>query len=143
MLKWGSAGSGVGQFNFPEGIDVDASDKVYVADFSNQRIQKFDGNGTFIEAWTTPSGLRPLDVAVDTGGQVYAGGPNEIQRFSCGCGNGIVDAGEQCDDGNVTAGDACSPRCVPALARPGLIVLAMLLVGAALILVTRVRTRSG
>ncbi|HEV7735568.1 MAG TPA: hypothetical protein VGR62_25560 [Candidatus Binatia bacterium] len=27
------------------------------------------------------------------------------------CGDGIVDAGEQCDDGNVTSGDCCSVAC--------------------------------
>jgi cysteine-rich repeat protein len=28
-----------------------------------------------------------------------------------GCGDGIVGLGEQCDDGNTTAGDGCSPAC--------------------------------
>ena len=27
------------------------------------------------------------------------------------CGDGVVDDGEQCDDGNLTAGDGCSPAC--------------------------------
>ena len=27
------------------------------------------------------------------------------------CGNGVVDLGEQCDDGNLVAGDCCSPTC--------------------------------
>src|SRR3954447_6552443 len=27
------------------------------------------------------------------------------------CGNGVVDPGEQCDDGNIMAGDLCSPSC--------------------------------
>jgi cysteine-rich repeat protein len=27
------------------------------------------------------------------------------------CGNGALDAGEECDDGNTTAGDGCSPTC--------------------------------
>jgi cysteine-rich repeat protein len=27
------------------------------------------------------------------------------------CGNGVVDPGEQCDDGNTVAGDCCSPAC--------------------------------
>jgi cysteine-rich repeat protein len=31
----------------------------------------------------------------------------QLQR----CGNGNVDPGEQCDDGNATAGDCCSPAC--------------------------------
>ncbi|HEX3759606.1 MAG TPA: DUF4215 domain-containing protein, partial [Kofleriaceae bacterium] len=28
-----------------------------------------------------------------------------------GCGNGVVDDGEQCDDGNKLSGDGCSPTC--------------------------------
>jgi cysteine-rich repeat protein len=28
-----------------------------------------------------------------------------------GCGDGVVDSGEQCDDGNATGGDCCSPTC--------------------------------
>jgi len=28
-----------------------------------------------------------------------------------GCGDGVVGAGEQCDDGNLNAGDGCSPVC--------------------------------
>ena len=29
-----------------------------------------------------------------------------------GCGNGVMDAGEQCDDGNATPDDGCSPNCM-------------------------------
>jgi len=39
--KWGSYGSGDGQFNAPRGVAVDGSGSVYVADSSNHRIQKF------------------------------------------------------------------------------------------------------
>jgi cysteine-rich repeat protein len=28
-----------------------------------------------------------------------------------GCGNGVVDAGEACDDGNAINGDSCNPDC--------------------------------
>lgn len=31
------------------------------------------------------------------------------------CGNGVVDPGEQCDDGNTVSGDGCSPCCVDSL----------------------------
>jgi cysteine-rich repeat protein len=41
---------------------------------------------------------------------------NTVASASClqnvsTCGDGVVDAGEQCDDGNSTAGDGCSPSC--------------------------------
>ncbi|HVK89712.1 MAG TPA: DUF4215 domain-containing protein [Kofleriaceae bacterium] len=29
------------------------------------------------------------------------------------CGNGVVDSGESCDDGNINEGDGCSPACKP------------------------------
>ena len=50
-LKWGSNGSGDGQFFVPVGVAVDSSGNVYVVEQLNHRIQKFDRNGTFITKW--------------------------------------------------------------------------------------------
>jgi DNA-binding beta-propeller fold protein YncE len=41
ITKWGSEGDGEGQFDIPEGIAIDSSGNVYVADTHNSRIQKF------------------------------------------------------------------------------------------------------
>ncbi|MBW2989907.1 hypothetical protein KY358_06340, partial [Candidatus Woesearchaeota archaeon] len=35
------------------------------------------------------------------------------------CGNGVLDAGEECDDGNTMAGDGCTPDCVIEPGYPG------------------------
>ena len=51
ITKWGSQGSGNGQFNYPSGIAVDASGNVYVAEQNNRRIQKFSSSGSFIAKW--------------------------------------------------------------------------------------------
>ena len=40
-LKWGTYGTGYGQFNRPYGIAVATDGSVYVADMGNHRIQKF------------------------------------------------------------------------------------------------------
>jgi hypothetical protein len=51
ILKFGTVGSGNGQFLTPRGIAVDPSGNVYVADGSgdsNGQIQKFDANGNFL-----------------------------------------------------------------------------------------------
>jgi len=46
------------------------------------------------------------------------------------CGDGMVDPGEDCDDGNTTSGDGCSAMCmteVPTLGQWGAIILALVL----------------
>ena len=35
----------------------------------------------------------------------------QCDACTAGCGNGILEIGEQCDDGNTAAGDCCSPTC--------------------------------
>ena len=47
----GTYGSANGQFTRPSGFGADLQNNVYVADSNNHRIQKFDGNGTFITKW--------------------------------------------------------------------------------------------
>ena len=49
--KPGTPGTLGGELNNPTGIGVDAAGNVYVADASNNRVQKFDSNGNFISAW--------------------------------------------------------------------------------------------
>jgi sugar lactone lactonase YvrE len=76
LLKWGSPGTGDGQFNGPRAVAVDASGNVYVADQGNNRIQKFDGNGNFLTKWGS-AGIgdgqfyEAAGVAVDASGDVF------------------------------------------------------------------------
>ncbi|XP_065912652.1 tripartite motif-containing protein 2-like [Dysidea avara] len=46
--QYGKYGSGNGQFQNPRGLSFDANNHLYVADFSNNRVQKFDVNGTYL-----------------------------------------------------------------------------------------------
>ncbi len=50
IRAWGSAGSGVGQFGEfgPQGVALDSVGDVYVVDFSNRRVEKFDPDGNFL-----------------------------------------------------------------------------------------------
>src|SRR5262249_45879083 len=49
LTTWGSSGSGDGQFNDHTSVAVDpTTNKVYVADPRNRRIQVFDPNGKFL-----------------------------------------------------------------------------------------------
>jgi len=60
IKSWGSRGAASGQFNVAHGIAIDAQGNVYVADSGNERIQVFDGDGTFktqIVGVGTPSAI--------------------------------------------------------------------------------------
>jgi DNA-binding beta-propeller fold protein YncE len=50
VLAWGQPGSGDGQFIHPTGLAIDDDGYVYVADYANERIQKFSANGVFLAA---------------------------------------------------------------------------------------------
>ena len=49
--KWGKDGKGNGEFANPNGIAVDKSGNVFVADADNNRIQVFNAKGSFLRAW--------------------------------------------------------------------------------------------
>ena len=49
--KWGSEGSGPGQFNRPLAIAVAPDGTVYVTDGPSYRVQYFDASGTFLGTW--------------------------------------------------------------------------------------------
>jgi tripartite motif-containing protein 71 len=78
-----------GKFYFPEGVAVDGSDYVYVADRFNHCIQMFTGGGT----WLTQRGAEgagtgqfdgPVGVTVDADGNVYVAdtGNHRIQKWA-------------------------------------------------------------
>ena len=60
----------------PWGIAIDKQENIYIADWRNDRIQKFDSDGNFLMKFgTTGSGEgqlnRPTGVAVDKEGIIY------------------------------------------------------------------------
>ena len=52
LKAWGERGNAPGQFNIPHTIASDAKGNIYVGDRTNQRIQVFDTEGTFLRAIT-------------------------------------------------------------------------------------------
>jgi DNA-binding beta-propeller fold protein YncE len=52
LTHWGKKGTGDGEFNLVHDVCLDAQERVYVADRTNQRIQIFDKNGKFLGKWT-------------------------------------------------------------------------------------------
>lgn len=79
VLEWGSRGSGEGEFADILDVAVDAKGFVYVADYNNKRIQKFDGNGNFKLQWMVENYESRFDVdfcgpkflTIDSAGNVY------------------------------------------------------------------------
>ena len=77
VTTWGSEGSGDGQFSGLSSVTVDpTTDRVYVADSLNRRIQVFDSNGKFLTKWPVlewGQGLGYEDLAIDPErGRLYA-----------------------------------------------------------------------
>ncbi|MGC2627378.1 MAG: NHL repeat-containing protein, partial [Candidatus Udaeobacter sp.] len=77
LATWGSKGGGNSEFNDPTSVAVDpATNKVYVADPINKRIQVFDENGKFFTKWSVPAWGEPAGfeyLAIDSHmGRLYA-----------------------------------------------------------------------
>jgi sugar lactone lactonase YvrE len=95
LARWGTFGSGPGQFNGPVGIGVDGRGNVYVADIGNHRVQKLSSQGKPLAEWhTVGSGTGEsteigYDLALDPGANVYvsephpfSAGSDRVQKFS-------------------------------------------------------------
>jgi hypothetical protein len=89
LRKFGRGSIDDGQLYYPQGVAVDSQGYVYVADTINDRIQKFDSNGTFISKWGSLGSsdgrfFYPNRIAVDSQGYVYVAdtGNNRIQKFN-------------------------------------------------------------
>jgi sugar lactone lactonase YvrE len=89
LTRWGSLGSGDGEFHRPNGVAVDGSGNVYVADSYNQRIQKFSPSGEYLTKWGAKGSgpgqfNRPEGIAFDGSGNVYVADSynHRIQKFT-------------------------------------------------------------
>jgi DNA-binding beta-propeller fold protein YncE len=68
--RGGGPGSGAGQFNYITTLAVDEQGNVYVADFENMRIQKFDARGQFVTQWPTEPPAGPVGIELNSAGHV-------------------------------------------------------------------------
>lgn len=76
-MTFGAAGSGVGQFEQPWGMAVDANGRIYVADSGNNRIVRIDdlSGSNWTVLGTLGSGVKqfnyPHGIWVDASGRIY------------------------------------------------------------------------
>ncbi len=105
--KEGYSGSGPMYLNYPYGMCLDAAGNVYVADYSNNRIQKWAPSATYgITVAGSGAGdagsdsmhlSNPADVYVDASGNIYVAdfNNNRIQKWAPGATYGITVAGSE------------------------------------------------
>ena len=76
VKKWGSRGTGDGQFSLPVTIIMDSKGNLIVNERGNSRVQKFDSNGTFLLKFGSAGKgdgqfTDPEHLAIDSDGNVY------------------------------------------------------------------------
>src|SRR4051794_4047467 len=76
LFSFGRPGTGPGEFNRAEGLGLDSSNRIYVADSCNHRIQVFSPEGKFLRSYGRPgTGLGelsyPYDIRIDAEGFQY------------------------------------------------------------------------
>ena len=124
VISWGSRGIRLGrvgkrdsEFNKPSAIAVgpvsatDATEVVYVVDAGNDRVQRFDLEGGFLNAWGSRGSndgdfKSPQDVKVDKDGFVYVldSGNDRVMKFNPGGGDRAIQKWEKSAFG-VTGGN--------------------------------------
>jgi len=81
ITSWGGYGFSNGKFDYTFSIAIDSNDDVYVADYYNDRVQKFDSNGNWLDTIDV-SGSRAYGIAVDSSDNLYAlNGSGRVQKF--------------------------------------------------------------
>jgi hypothetical protein len=84
VKTWGHTGSGQGQFNGIRGIVGDAAGNLYVADAGNNRIQVFDGEGTFKSQITGVGSPQALCITGGSPQYLFSSNSNDAESMNHG-----------------------------------------------------------
>lgn len=89
IKRFGSYGTGNGQFNRPVGVITDPQGNIYVADYGNSRVQVFDNTGNYLRQFGTGYGATgafhsPKGIDVDSSNNIYVVGQdnNRITKLN-------------------------------------------------------------
>jgi hypothetical protein len=89
IRKWGSSGSGPGQFDIADDVAFDSQGRVFVVDKLNNRIQRFSSIGAFQLQWGSPGSgngqfNKPVGIAIDAADNVFVAEQygHRIQKFT-------------------------------------------------------------
>ena len=93
-LQFGGEGSGPGQFDDPRSVAVDLDGNIFVADYQDGRVQKFDPTGKFlflIQVEPAKNSVQIiLDMILDYAGNLYVARGGDILVYSAADGE-LVD----------------------------------------------------
>jgi DNA-binding beta-propeller fold protein YncE len=88
-MKFGTSGTGNGEFNRPFELAIDSSDNIFVVDNGNNRVQVFNSDGGYITQFgnqgpTADILQSPIGIAIDSNGNVFIadGSDSDIHVFS-------------------------------------------------------------
>lgn len=91
VTKWGSLGTGDGQFNTPAGVAADNLGNLFVVEYQNHRLQKFTIDGAFLYKWGSQGSGNgqfqfPSGIAIDKSNYVYVSEQtgNCVKKFQPG-----------------------------------------------------------
>jgi tripartite motif-containing protein 71 len=77
ITKWGTKGTGDGQFDHPHAIDLDSKGNVYVGELNRPGVQVFSSDGKFLKKWGSAGtgdgqfSIPQEHIAVDEKDRVY------------------------------------------------------------------------
>ena len=114
-LKFGSGGTGNGQFSHPMQTAVDSSGNVWVADGYNNRVEKFSSSGTWLATYgkagskgekekEEPEFAEPVGIAISAKtGNVYVGdqGNDRVEELSGSTGKVVKVFGKGSSEGEL------------------------------------------
>ncbi len=80
-LSFGNEGTGPGLFSDPRGVSVDREGIIYVAEFSDGRIQRFSIDGEYLSQWNIGDESYTSSIVALSDGTVYVVSRGVIQRF--------------------------------------------------------------
>jgi hypothetical protein len=76
VKSWGKRGTGPGEFANVRSIQVDAQGNVYAGDGGNRRIQVFDNNGVFKQAFTNTGNPQAICITKGASPMMYVSNSN-------------------------------------------------------------------